>query len=323
MIDNRILLAAVDTVLGKSSDPKFTAEQRADGFRTYLAELGKDYRRNYILINEIIEDTVSTILPLKVIEKLGIFADVATVSDGVTKKWNVKNGKITAAYTALGVEQPRQKIYKGSFTTTTTVLGGAVYAEYEDLVCNRVDFAETATNLVDAIMDKIYSGIQGALVGAFGATNNANRFAEAGLTQLEFDKLMGTVMSYGQPTIVGTWSGAAVLSNALAFDWAKASEADKIDVRNMGYVAKYKSANVVLLPNSFTDETNSTKVLDDGYMYIIPVGADKPVKIVLEGKMHIREKDERDWSQTKEYYQKSGISALAVNNMALHEDTAL
>lgn len=323
MIDNRILCAAVDTALGRSTDSKFTAEQRADGFRSYLAELGKDYRRNEILINEIIEETVSTILPLKVVEKLGIFADVATVADGVTKKWNVKSGKITAAYTALGVEQPRQKIYKGSVATTTTVLGGAVYAEYEDLVCNRVDFSELATGLVDAIMDKIYAGIQAGLVGAFGTSNNANRYAESGLTQAEFDKLMGTVMSYGQPSIVGTWSGMAALSNALAFDWAKTSEVDKVDVRNMGYVAKYKSANVILLPNSYTDETNATKVLDDGYKYIVPVGADKPVKIVLEGKMHIREKAERDWSTTKEYYQKSGITVLAVNNMALHENTAL
>lgn len=323
MIDNRILCAAVDTTLGRSSDEKFTPAQRANGFKAYLAELSKDYARNAILINEIIEETVSTVLPLKVTEKLGIFADVATVGDGVTKKFHVKNGKITAAYTGLGVEQPRQKLYKGSFGVTTSAIGGSVYAEYEDLVCGRVDFSEMTNMLVDAIMDKIYAGIQDALVGAFGTANNANRFAEAGVTQAEFDKLMGTVMSYGQPTIVGTWSGMALLSNAAAFDWLKASEADKLDVRNMGYVAKYKSASVILLPNSFTDETNATKVLDDGYKYIIPVGADKPVKIVLEGRLHIKETQEKDWSTTKEYYQKAGISVLATNNLALHENTSL
>lgn len=323
MVDKRILNCAVDTVLRKSSDPKFTAEQRADGFRAYLAELGKDYARNAILINEIIEETVSTVLPIRVAEKLGIVADVATVADGVTKKFQVKNGKITAAYTGLGVEQPRQKLYKGSLTVTTSAVGGAVYAEYEDLVCGRVDFSEMSNLLVDAIMDKIYMGIQDALVGAFGTSNNANRFAESGVTQSEFDKLMGTVMAYGQPAIIGTWTGVATLSNASGFDWAKTSEVDKMDVRNMGYVAKYKSANVILLPNSFTDETNATKVLDDGYKYIIPVGADKPVKIVLEGRMHIKDTDERDWSTTKAYYQKTGISVLAVNSMALHESTNL
>lgn len=323
MLDARILNAAVDVVLGRSSDPKFTAEQRADGFREYLKELSKDYNRNVILINEIIEETVSTVLPIKVTEKLGIFADIATVADGVTKKFHVKNGKITAAYTGLGVEQPRQKLYKGSLSVTTSAIGGAVYAEYEDLVCGRVDFSEMSNMLVDAIMDKIYMGIQDTLVTAFGGTNNANRFAESGLTQTEFDKLMGTVMAYGQPTIVGTWTGLAGLSNASGFDWAKAPDADKIDVRNMGYVAKYKSANVILLPNSFTDETNVTKVIDDGYKYIIPVGVDKPVKIVLEGKMHIKDNQERDWSTTKAYYQKAGISVLAVNSLALHENTAL
>jgi hypothetical protein len=128
-IDNRILMCAVDAVLGKSSDPKFTAEQRIEGMKNYLAELGKDYRRNYLLINEVVEQTVDQILPIKIADRLGVVADVAQVGDGVTKKWHVENGKITSAYTALGVEQPRQKLYKKTLITATAPIGGAVYAE--------------------------------------------------------------------------------------------------------------------------------------------------------------------------------------------------
>ncbi|EGL17536.1 MULTISPECIES: hypothetical protein [unclassified Paenibacillus] len=189
MIEQRILTCAVDAVLGKSSDAKFTPEQRVEGMRNYLAELGKDYRRNAILINEIVEETVDAILPIKIAERLGVFADFATVGDGVTKKWHVKNGKISAAYTALGVEQPRQKLYKNTFVTQTAPISGAVYAEYEDLASGRVDFADMIIKLVDAIMDQIYAGIQDALVGAFGTTNNANRFAAGTFIQAEFDKL--------------------------------------------------------------------------------------------------------------------------------------
>jgi len=322
-VEKRVLTSAVDTALGKSSDAKYTPEQRAEGMKTYLAELGKDYRRNEMLINEIIEQTVDAVLPIRITDALGVIADVSSVGDGVAKKWNVKSGKITSAYTALGVEQPRQKLYKGSFTTDTAPIGGAVYAEYEDLACGRVDFAELINQLVDSIMENIYAGIQTALIGAFGSTNNANRFAEAGFTATEFDKLVGTVMSYGQPSIFGTWTGLANVSNGAGFDWNKTTELDRLDIRNNGFVAKYKSANVISLPNSFTDETNASRVLDDGYKYILPVGLDKPVKIVLEGGMHIKETTEKDWSVTKDYYKKAGISVLNVNGCALHEDTSL
>ena len=55
------------------------------------------------------------------------------------------------------------------------------------------------------------------------------------------------------------------------------------DVREMGYVGRYKGNNVVLLSNSFVDETNSEKVVDDQYAYIMPAGKEKPVKIGIEG----------------------------------------
>lgn len=322
-IDKRILTCAVDTVLGKSSDEKFTPEQRADGMRAYLSELGKDYRRNVILINEIIEETVDQILPIYIQDRLGVFAEVAQVGDGVTKKFHVNNGKITAAYTALGVEQPRQKLYKGSFTVDTAPIGGAVYVEYEDLVTGRADFADMIVKLSNAIMDQIYAGVQSSLVGAFGGTNNANRYAGSAFSQTEFDKLKGTVSSYGKPVVVGTGVGLSDISNGAGFDWNKTTELDRMDIRKLGHVAMYKGSDVLELPNSFTDETNTAKILDDGYIYMIPVGTDKPVKIVLEGATHIREKQERDWSQTKEYYRKAGVSCLSINNMALFENTSL
>jgi hypothetical protein len=322
-IEQRILNCAVDAVLGKSSDSKFTPEQRVEGITTYLSELGKDYRRNEILINEIIEQTVDQILPIRIEERLGVFAEVAIVGDGVTKKFHVPNGKIKAAYTALGVEQPRQKLYKGSFSVATAPVGGAVYAEYEDLVSGRVEFGAMINQLVDAIMDTIYAGIQEALVGAFGVVNNANRYAGASFNQSEFDKLKGTVQAYGKPVVIGTGVGLAEISNGVGFDWNKTNEQDRLDIRNLGHVAKYKGADVLELPNTFEDETNAAKVIDDGYVYMMPVGGEKPVKIVLEGKMHIRDKQERDWSTTKEFYRKAGVSVLAVNHMALFENTAL
>jgi hypothetical protein len=322
-LDKRILTCAVDAVLGRSSDPKYTPEQRLDGIQKYLQDLAKDYRRNSILINEIIEQTVDAILPIHLENALGVFTEVATVPDGTTKKFHISDGRITAAYIGLGVQQPRQKLYKNSLTVTTAPIGGAVYAEYEDLVTGRVDFTELISQLVMAISDTLYGGIQDALVKAFGSANNANRHAASGFDQQEFDKLKGTVQAYGKPVIIGTGVGLSAISNGPGFEWDKASEQDRLDIRNLGHVAMYKGSDVIELPNTFTDETNTQKVLEDKYIYMMPVGGDKPVKIVLEGKMHIRERQERDWSTTMEYYRKAGVAVLQVNHMAMYENSSL
>ena len=40
-------------------------------------------------------------------------------------------------------------------------------------------------------------------------------------------------------------------------------DADKADMRNFGYIGKYMGADVIIIPQSFTDATNTTKVVDD------------------------------------------------------------
>ena len=44
---------------------------------------------------------------------------------------------------------------------------------------------------------------------------------------------------------------------------------------NNGYLANYKGHRVIVLPQSFEDETNSVKVIDPQYAWIIPTGAEK------------------------------------------------
>ena len=52
---------------------------------------------------------------------------------------------------------------------------------------------------------------------------------------------------------------------------------------NNGYLGNYKGHKVIVLPQSMEDETNTTKVIDPKYAWIIPSGATKPVKIAFEG----------------------------------------
>jgi hypothetical protein len=103
------------------------------------------------------------------------------------------------------------------------------------------------------------------------------------------------------------------------------TEAMKDELWRTGRLASYKGHNVVILEQGFEDETNSRKVIDPGYCWIIPSGADtKPVKIVLEGNTIVDEfNNPGDRSREIQVYKKVGVGAILSNNICAYVDTAL
>ena len=93
---------------------------------------------------------------------------------------------------------------------------------------------------------------------------------------------------------------------------------------NNGYLGNYKSHNVIVLPQSFIDETNAEKVIDPAYAYVIPTGAEKPVKIAFEGQTAVREVENEDWSREIETYKKMGVGVYLVNpGFCVYKNTSL
>ena len=98
----------------------------------------------------------------------------------------------------------------------------------------------------------------------------------------------------------------------------------KDELWRTGRLANYKGKRVVILPQGFTDETNSEKVIDPGYCWIIPTGADsKPVKIAFEGGTIVDEYVNKDRSREIQVYKKVGVVAMLANNICCYCDTSL
>ena len=98
---------------------------------------------------------------------------------------------------------------------------------------------------------------------------------------------------------------------------------DYNDVREMGYVGRYKGTNVVLLSQSFTDEENTEKVVDDQYAYIIPAGKEKPVKIGIEGGTLIDEQRLQDGSIEVQAQHMFDVAVVANNYWGIYRNTEL
>ena len=102
------------------------------------------------------------------------------------------------------------------------------------------------------------------------------------------------------------------------------SEGMKNEIWTNGYFANYKGHPVIVLPQSFTDATNTEKVIDPSYAWIIPTGTEKPVKVAFEGGAQVKSFDNRDWSTELQTYQKLGVATYMTNpGICVYQNTSL
>ena len=288
-----------------------------------------DYRENKNLIFSIIEEVLDDILPKKVIQNYGEFAEVRTFAQGdkvqFRRKINSRN-RAKQFITRVGLAGVYEvfKLAAGEevFGVQTSAIGGAASIGLEEFLDGRADFAELTAIVMDGMDELIYKEIGEALKSSIGQLPAANRVAFNGFDEASFDRLLVVASAYGEPTIYCTYEFAVKMIPQEAWRY---TEAMKDELNRTGRLANYKGHKVIILPQGFTDETNSTKVIDPGYAWIIPNGAEtKPVKVAFEGGTLVREvESNHDWSKEFHVYKKVGVVCMMANNICVYKDTAL
>ncbi|MEG1778466.1 MAG: hypothetical protein RR263_00065, partial [Oscillospiraceae bacterium] len=298
-----------------------------EALRVELKELAGTfnlYRRNQLEVFELIEETVDEILPRKVMEQYGMFAEVKTFGQGDRPVFNKKEGRKRAKQfiTRVGLAGIYEvfKLDKSTFEVPTGAFGGAAQIGFEEFLDGKVDFAEVTEIIMEGLDEAVYVEIAKALVGGLKQLPTANKDSHAGFDAAKMDKLVAVARAYGDPTIYCTYEFAATMLP----DQAWASDAMKNEVGSNGYLANYKGARVIVLPQSYEDETNSVKVIDPSYAWIIPSGGnDKPVKVAFEGQTIVREYENKDLSREIQVYKKLGVVAMMTNNICSYRNTSL
>ena len=106
-----------------------------------------------------------------------------------------------------------------------------------------------------------------------------------------------------------------LLANAIVYNnTTKIADADLIDVRERGYIGKFHGVPVVVLPQSYKDETNTTLAINPCFAYVIPSGKEKIVKVGMEGDSYFREWENRDNSMELQAYEKIGVGIVSTPN---------
>ena len=287
------------------------------------------YRENKNLIFSMIEETLDEVLPKKVIQQYDQFAEVKQFAQGdkpIFRRPLNTRARAKQFVTRVGLAGIYEVFKLGpkeneSFEVRTSALGGAAQIGFEEFLDGRVDFGEVTKIIMDGMDELIYKEVAAALKSSINQLPPANRVAAAGFDESAMDRLITIAAAYGTPTIYCTYEFAVKMIPNEAWRY---TEAMKDELWKTGRLATYKGTKVIILEQGFEDESNTRKVIDPGYAWVIPTGADgKPVKIAFEGGTIVDEFNNYDRSREIQVYKKVGVVCMLANNICAYVDTSL
>lgn len=340
----------VHSFYGTSPDPtKFSAKDVKDTLRDEIHKLASDwrsYQRNKNDLFQIMEQAYTEILPKQVEDFIGSFAEVTRVKDNEKAVYVVKAGRNRGKQfvTRVGLSGAYEsfRLDKNTFEVSGKALGGATYIDYERSITGDEDIAEQTEILYDGMQLAIYGEIQRALLSAVNATDRPqnNRYIAAGFDGDAMYKLCmtasaysagGSVVIYATPEFVAEMGPDAIgypmygnVNQNIAGGGYGGYATPLYNPRNIEEIAKFgriktfRGFPIVEIPQSFTDETNTTTVANPSTAFIFPVGDTKPVKVVFEGDLRLDEFQGRDRSFEVEIYQKVGVAILTNYNWCVY-----
>jgi hypothetical protein len=307
----------------------FSYEQLNDTFRDELLEISSTYalfRENKNTIFSLMEEIIDDVLPKKVLEAYGQFAEIKIFKQGdkpvfvqrITSAAKRRGKQFVTKVGLAGIYEVF-KLDGKTLEVPTEAFGGAAQIGFEEFLDGRVNMADVLDIIMEGLDESVYREIAKSLIGAAQNLQESNHVVHSGFDEAEMDKLLAVADSYGQSTIYCTFEFAATMVPAEG--WV--SDAMKDQKWNNGYLANYKGHKVIVLPQSFEDETNKVKVIDPAYAYIIPTGAQKPVKVAFEGQTIVRDIDNADMSKEVQVYKKFGVATMITNNICIYNNLDL
>ena len=311
-------------------DKNYGYSELNDTLRNELQELAPDYRTYKINQNTIfalLEQTIDDVLPARVMSQYSQFADIKTFAQGekpifVQKITQASKNRAKQFIGKVGLAGLYEvfKLDGRSYEVTTNAIGGAAQIGFEEFLDGRVNFADVLEIVMNGLDECIYLEIEKQLIGAAQSVQGANKVTLTIFNEQEMDRLIGIAEAYGgRATIYCTFDFAATMVPSEG--WV--SDNMKDAMWSTGYLANYKGHSVVVLPNSYEDDTNTTKVVDPSYAWIIPTGAEKPVKIAFEGGTIVDEYTNYDRSKEVQIYKKVGVRAIFSNAICVYQNTSL
>lgn len=280
------------------------------------------YERNKYDIFELLSENLQEVLPNDVRGALDMFTEIMRVPQGSRPEFRVKRGQMRGRqFVTRATESGNYQTFRldhDKFDVYIQAIGGAGRIDFE----RYLDGIESITDIYEIInagmIDRIYEMVQEALLATWNQSGRParNKISVNGFDAAAMTKLCNAVAAYGSPVIYCSPEFASEMVNAIVYNnTTKISDQDMIDVRERGFIGSFHGYPVVVMPQSFTDDTNSKTTMNPSFAYVIPAGKEKIVKLVFEGAPYFKEWENKgDNSVELQAYTKVGIAIVSSPN---------
>lgn len=302
-----------------------------DGLRE-LAGTYNQFMKNRYDIYDIIIEAVDEVLPKNVSDALSAFAEVKTVAQGQKAMFKKKLGRNRAKkfLTQVGLSGVYEtfRLDSDTFELGGHAVGGGATIDFERMLDGVENLAECVSIITDGLTEAVYGEVQRALISAQAHMITPNKYSGSWDPD-EMVRLLTTVRAYGAPVIfacpefVAAMGPDAIVPAISGAAQAIYSPDDIESIHKFGFIKTFRGAPIVEIPQSFIDEKNTKTFINPRFAYIMPGGAEKVVKVVLEGATQIRDFENRDNSMEVYVWKKMGAAILTYNNWASYENTGI
>lgn len=298
--------------------------------RTAIQELAKNPNpQNRYEIAQIMAFSVNDILRNRE-NWLNLVADVKDVGINEKAMFKVRQPGIKAYIQAKGSTTARSKVTNKFMTLETEEVAARPYINYLELAAGKVNFDENISDAAYAMEIAKIQKIESVLRAAFPGYSTPNYASGSGVVKATLDaqimafSRLGSVSLLGDIAIIqklGALTGFTAATNTQQF----APEIILEQNRN-GYVGTYNTCNVVKLVNPPVMGSLDTPILNVDYLYIMPTGLEKSLKVVNEGDVtSLDQTNIDDGSYEVQLRQYFGAAYLIgnLNYLGVYEDTTL
>lgn len=308
-----------------------------DGFQE-LAGSYLQFMKNRYDIYEIMVEAIDEIVPNKVIDAIGIFAEVKTVGQAEKAVFKQKIGKQRAKkfLTQVGLSGVYEtfRLDNKTFELPAHAVGGAATIDFERFLDGAETMSDLMEVLTEGLTDSVYLEVQKALRAAFDVTPakgrpTANKVVSNTFEADKMVKLINVVRAYGAgavifapPEFVGAMGPDAIVP--VGANYQGIYHPQDIDaIHNQGYINIFRGTPVVQIPQSFIDENNEKTWIDPQLAYVLPTGGERVVKVVLEGQTQMSDFTNRDNSMEIDVYKKIGAGILSHHNWGIYKNQGI
>ena len=303
----------------------------AEGFKELTGSINNFMKNRYDIYDIVIENA-DTVVPSKVIDAMGQFAEVIQLANGekkVFKRGGLGRNRAKKFLTQVGVNGLYEtfRLDEETFELKTKAIGGAVSIDFQRMIDGAETISEFMDVLTEAQVDGIYGEVQKALMAAAAETKMpaANKVV-GGYSASDLQNLVNTVKTYGggatifaSPEFIAAMGADAIVP---AVTGAQAVyHPDDIDaIHNIGRIRIFRGCPVVELRQSFLDEKNDKVMIHPQFAYVLPSGKEKVVKIAMEGDTQMYDVKNPDNSLEIHTYRMIGVGILAFNNWGVYQN---